>query len=242
MSTELTAEKLQAMGRELAEAKWELPERYRLTPEMLAKSDTEQTRLSAAAAMPYGGMSPQEVERARSWTIIGSLRDTLSELERSIGEALVEGRHDLEELQSSRVAVRHQLAERCAIVGRYDLAAEIEPDPVYRDEYLEILKAIWRDDDEWCNCGPLRGSGEHAHIAVSQQVVKAEVWSLRHDQVMMLLKCNCCGFLNVTSMPEHLRRQRELRARARQVVSDMAPMDAAEELKRLGHTTRQLLK
>lgn len=242
MSENLTAEQIKSMGRELSEAKWELPERYRLTPELLAKSDAEQARLAAMSALPYGGMSPQDAERARSWTIIDSLRNTLSELERMIGEAVVTGREDLEELKESRQALRHRMAERLAIVGRYDLAAEIEPDPAYFDEYVRILEAVFREDDEWCDCGPLRGSGDYAQLEVSQQVVKGEVWSLKHDGVMMLLKCNACGFMNVTSLPKHLRRQRELRARAHQVAGSLAPVDAAKELELRGHTTRQLLK
>jgi hypothetical protein len=209
---------------------------------MLAKSDAEQARLATMAALPFGGMSPQEVERARSWTIIESLRGALEELEKLVGEALVSGRDDLQELQTSRTALRHQLAERLAIVGRYDLAAEIEPDPVYQDEYVKILEAVFREDDEWCDCGPLRGSGEYAEIEISQQVVKAEVWSLKHNQMMMLLKCNGCGFLNVASLPNHLKRARSLRVRAQQVAGGMTPEDAAKELQLRGHTTRQLLK
>lgn len=243
MSKELSAEQIKAIGRELESGRWTLPERYRLTPEMLAECDADQKRLAAAAVLPYGGMSPLDIERVRSVVLAENLRVTLDELEKQISRVIVTGEGgDLEELRTSRRALRHSLAERLAITGRYDLAAEIEPESAYRDRYVAILDAVLREDDEWCNCGELRGSGEHVNLTVSQQVVDEEIFSIRHGQIMMLLKCNSCGFLNVSSLPNHIANQRSLRARARQVAGSLSPAEAEQELSKRGHTSVRLLR
>lgn len=247
---ELTPKQIAAKGRELEQAKWDLPKKFQLTPDLLAKSDEEQARLAAAAALPFGSMSPQDAERARSVVIAENLRNTLDELKRQIGIALTTGKGNLEELREAVIAVRHQRAERLAICGRYDLATAEEPDPVYRDHYLAILEAVWREDDETCSCEDVRGSGEHANITVSRQYVVEEIWSLKHGAVVPLVKCNVCGHLNaVPVIPKQLQQQRALRAKALQLVGQpdaqgrvMSPEQAERTLTAQGHTAAKLLK
>lgn len=247
---ELTPEQVAAKGREIEQAKWELPKKFQITKEMLAKSDEEQARLAAAAALPFGSMSPQDAERARSVVIAENLRNTLVDLRNQIGIAITTGEGNLEELREAVVAVRHQRAERLAIIGRYDLAAAEEPDPVFKAHYIEILEAVWRDDDEACSCEDVRGSGEHADITVPRHFIKEEIWSLKHSAVVPLVKCNVCGHLNaVPVIPRQLQRQRALRAKALQLVGQpdaqervMSPEQAARTLTAQGHTAAKLLK
>lgn len=231
---------LAARGRQIDEEVWRLPEKYRLTPKMLAESDAQQAELAKAANLPFGQMSPQDAERARSVVIAENLRTNLEQVRKLIAAAILSGQGDLKELQAIAVAIRHQRAERLAIIGRYDLAAGEEPDVTYRDRYLKILEAVWRDDEEWCDCPDHRGSGAHAGITVSRQHVVEEIWSMKHAAIMPLLRCGGCGTLNVAPLPKHIRDQRLLRVRARQLVEKLNPTEAAVELTKHGHDKRLL--
>lgn len=255
-----TGQQIAAQGQALDAAKWELPKRYRLQSELLSlppeelkkrdpemfalweRTKEEQAKLAAAAALPYGQMSPQDAERARSVTIVKSLRATLADLNRRISAVILSGEErDLGELQAAKIAVRHQLAERWAIVGRYDLAAETEPDKAYRDEYLAILGAVWRDDSETCSCETVhRGSGEHSNISVPTTFVKADIFSLKHAKVVSLMKCPC-GFMNAIETPAHIIKQRAGRARALQMARHLSIDDAAVTLRAAGLTTQAIV-
>lgn len=254
-------QQIAAQGRELSEAKWQLPKKFRLQSELLAlppeelkrrdpemaalwtRTQEEQAKLAEAAVSPFGQQTPQEMERARSVTIAENLRGTLNDLNNRISAAIISGQEgSLDELQKSRIAVKHALAERWAIVGRYDLAFSEEPDPVYRDHYLATLEAIWRDDSVWCQCDDHRGSGLHTDITVSKQYVKEEVWSLKEGRMVFLLACSGCPILNaVAVLPEHLRQQRSHRQRARSLAANLSPEEAARVLSQRGHTTSKLL-
>lgn len=246
---ELTPEQVAAMGRELEQAKWVLPARFSLTKEMLAKSDEEQARLAATMALPFGSMSPQDAERARAVVIAENLRNTLDDLQKQIGVAITTGEGNLEELREAVIAVKHQRAQYLATIGRYDLAAQIEPQKEYRDHYLAILEAVWRDDEEVCSCEDVRGSGEHANITVPRHFISEDIWSLRHSAVVSLVKCSVCGDMNAVPTPKHLQQQRALRAKALQLVGQpdaqgrlLSPEQAARALTAQGHTADKLLK
>jgi len=247
---ELTPEQIAAMGRELEQSKWSLPAKFTLTKEMLAKSDEEQARLAAAAALPFGSMSPQDAERARSVVIAENLRNTLIDLRKQIGFALTTGEGNLGELREAVIAVRHQRAQYLATMGRYDLAITEETDPAYRARYLSILEAVYRDDAETCSCEDVRGSGEHTSVSITPLYVREEVFSIKHGQVVFLIACSSCPYLNaVPVIPERLQQQRALRAKALQLVGQpdaqgrvMPPEQAARTLTAQGHTAAKLLR
>lgn len=251
---------LKERGRQFDAEKWHLPKRFRLQSELLAlpldelkerdpemfalweRTKKEQATLAVAAASPFGTMSPQDMERARSVTIAENLRDRLYGLNRLLSASIVSGGNDVDDLQVARIAVRHELAERQAVIGRYDLATENEPDPAYRDEYLAILEAIWRDDEETCDCGEHRGSGQQAEISVPQSYVKMDVFSLKHAKVVSLMKCNKCGFMNAVDTPAEISRMRAHRARAQQLAGHLGPEEAGNLLRQRGHSTNGLMK
>lgn len=257
----LSKEQVAARGRELAASEWKLPKRYRLQasllalpPEELKKKDPEmydlwenakqeQERLAARFASPHARLSSQEIFRARSVQRAEEVRNDIERLNHQIAETLVTGGDgNIAELQAAKVALKHKRAEYLATHGRYDLAFEEEPDPQYREHYLAILDAVYREDDEWCKCGPHRGSGEHANITVSQQHVAEEVYSLKHAKVMPLLRCGGCGTLNVAALPDHIRELRSHRSKALQIAGHLNPDEAAKKLVSIGHTSAKLLK
>jgi len=136
----------------------------------------------------------------------------------------------LQELQDARHHIAARLAEAYASIGRFDLAAEIEPREETRAEYVEILEAINRPDDEWCSCGPGR------------DYVLRDVLSLRHGRVMTARRCGGCKLLNVTGLPPHIAEQRAHRAKAHALVAGKSPEEAKAVLTAQGHTAEKLIK
>lgn len=235
--------KIAATGREIEEATWTLPANLRLTDLNLAAVKAQERIWATTAASPYANTSSVEFERARSVRIAEELRATLADISRRIGLAITTGEGNLDSLRADQLELKHQLAERYAVFGRYDLAAEVEPQTAYRDQYIAILEAVWRDDDVWCECEPHRAQGTSS-AQFTNKVAVQDVWSIKHGVVMTLLRCNAkgCGFLNVGHLPSDLAAQRAHRATAQQVAGNLSPDEAAKELRARQHTAQRLLK
>ncbi len=257
--TPLNEQQIAAQGRALEQSKWRLPKQYELNAALLAlppdelkkkdpelfalwqkvQADEKQLREAAASGAT---LSSQDAFRARAAQRAEEHRVTIANLNKQIAEVIVNGAEgNLDELQAAKIAIRHRRAEQLALLGRFDLASQEEPDPVYRDRYLAILDAVMRDDGEWCDCSDLHGSGEHSHISVTRQHISEEVYSLKHAKVMPVIRCSGCGGLNVMDAPKHLLQQRAHRVRAKQIAGDLLPVDAAERLRVKGHTTEKLI-
>jgi len=256
----LSEKQIAARGRELSEAKWELPKRFRLNaallslpakelqkkdPEMFAlweRTREEQARLAANAAAPHSRPSSQEMFRARSVQRAEELRNTIDLLNQRIGLVLTaDGDGNLAELQKARTTLKHRRAEQLAIHGRYDLAFQEEPQPEYREYYLAVLDAIWREDEARCGCSDHFGSGEHANINVPSWNAKKDVWSIKHGRMVTLMKCSKCPFMNAVDTPAHVREMRAHRARAAQLAGKLSISDAANTLAGRGLTSAKLL-
>jgi hypothetical protein len=266
MSSDAPSEQqVAAKGRALEAARWELPKPFRLRrellalpPEQLKEKDPEmyalwerikadEKRLAASMAMPFEQMPAQDIYRARAVQRSEEHKATIARLDKEIGQAIVVGGESLEALQATKRALRHRLAEQYALMGRYDLAAEAEPDPILCGHYLDILEAVWRDDDgdgSHCGCPPIRGSGEYADLTVPSWNQKEEIFSIKHGRVVTLMQCSNskCGFMNAIDPPAHILQQRRHRDRAMQMAGKMSPEDAAKTLRAAGHTTTKLLK
>jgi hypothetical protein len=248
-----------AQGRSLEAARWELPAKYRLTasllelpPEELKEKDPEMyalwqrvqadEKLLREAAASGATMSSQDAFRARAAQRAEEHRVTIANLDKQIAQVAFGGiEGNLDELQAAKIAIRHRMAEQLAILGRFDLAAASEPDPVFRDRYMGLLDAVMRNDSEWCDCGDLHGSGEWSHISVTRQHIAEEVYSLKHARVMPVIRCSGCGGLNVMDAPKHLLQQRAHRARARQIAGHLSKEEATIALTAKGLTTQKLI-
>lgn len=258
--TPLSKQQIAAQGRALEESTWHLPARYELqasslelppdelkekNPEMFAlwqkvQADEKRLRESAASGVT---LSSQDMFRARAAQRAEEHRVTIANLDKQIAEIAFGGAEgDLDELQAAKIAVRHRRAQELALMGRYDLAAQETPDPAYRDHYMKILDAVFRDDGESCECPKeVRGSGEHTKISVPSQHIAEEIYSIKHARLMPVLRCGTCGDLNVADAPRHLLEQRAHRVRAMQIAGTLLPTEAAAKLAAKGHTTEALI-
>ncbi len=141
--------------------KWELPPRLRMdSAEKLAAADAAQRELARKVQSPFASVSPSERERERAARLVAEHKATAELLGGYI--LVTQRREDLSggerrQLAAAREAlpvILTQLAEAYAATGRYDKAAEYEPDEGKRDEYLRIWEAVWKNDGEWCDCPP----------------------------------------------------------------------------------------
>jgi len=201
----------------------ELPDSLKISnPQVLEQAEQMRADLIQRANSPFARMSPQEQTRARAFKISEELQNDLDIISEQIARG--EATH---ELKAAQFTIASQLAEQLAITGNYERAYEIDPREEYRAEYRGILEAINRDDEESCGCPPGR------------TFVKADVFSLKHGRTVTLIKCQC-GYLNARPITAELSKQREHRAKAQSLVGDLSPADAAERLRAIGHTTKQL--
>lgn len=211
------------------EGKWELPEALRITdPLVLAQSEQMRTELTKRAQSPFAHLSPQEQERHQAGIMATHLEGELQHLSEQIVKVLTVGGGDLDELAEAKKAIAARLAEAYASLGRYDLAFEIDPRSEHRAEHLEILEAMKRPDDEWCECGPGR------------DFIKRDV-ILPNGERRILRACSGCKTVNLVFIPKHLAQQRARRAKARTMVAGMSIEDAANHLRARGHTHENLI-
>jgi|SRR6476620_4124895 len=103
-----------------------------------------------------------------------------------------------------------EVAEAWAILGRYDLAVELDPRPA--TGYAEIWRAI-TEPTEWCGhgVGP-RIKGQHP------QYREKEVWNVLTGSWSNVLRCSECGHRQVGPLPKHLVKQEEKRAEFKRLV------------------------
>ncbi len=214
--------------------RWSLPETLDLnkSPELLAKTLEWQKELSIRANSPFARLSPQEHARAQALRMIPDLENSLKSVRGEIAKSTLVNGNDSPSLRDAYEAehvLQARLAEAHAQTGRYDLAASIDPRPAHRDEWQSIMEAVVRDDDETCKCAPGR------------EVVELEIFSVKHNRVMPLIKCSGCGKRTVKVIPRELALQRAHRAKARELVGNAIPGDAGAILRKAGHTSETLL-
>lgn len=181
--------------------KWELPLRLRWSDEnpefeeLVRRSEAKQKEWEAKTNKPFARQTPLDAERGMARIRIQAKRDALASL-------------SPDDPMYARVA--GQLAEAYSITGRFDLAAEIDPRPKYRQEWQALADAVMREGDDRCACPNMpRAKGTHPIFQ------ERSVWSLRLNREVFLLRCNNCGFRYTTeSKPAHLVEQEIARAKA----------------------------
>lgn len=180
--------------------RWNLPLPLRLDPEnpeyeeLVRRSEAQQKKWGAKIASPFASKTPQDVERGMAGIKI---------------KAKLEALQGLPEDSDLRPRIQAQLAESYAVTGRFDLAANIDPRPSHRAEWLSLWNAVTREGNERCKCADApRPKGTHP---VFQE---KSVWSIRLGRDVYLLRCNQCGFrYTAEQKPAHLVEQEKERAK-----------------------------
>jgi broad specificity phosphatase PhoE len=120
--------------------KWSLPAVLDINKNPAVREQAAELRkqLEPRAVSPFARLSPQEFARIRARNRIPHLTSALQQVEQEIkvNRGVVYGR----QLQEARDALRARLAENLAILQNFALAAEIHPDPRYRQEYAKQFR------------------------------------------------------------------------------------------------------
>jgi hypothetical protein len=224
--------------RENATGKWELPKPLQINADNLKDFEAALLALVRRSQSPFANLSPSEHARARAARHVEELTAQLKVIERKLGKVFTaRGVEHFDELSDAQKVIWRQLSESHAVTGRFDLAAHYAYDRAEAARLLRIWRAVWRDDAHFCSC-PRTLAGLPQFFAVG------DIWSVKHNREMILVKCAGCRCLNVTTRAEVLAPLKEQRAHRRAALATGAKTPA-EEARLLGarnHTTKGLLK
>ena len=134
-----------------------------------------------------------QTAKAREETARGSL------------QAMLAGNVSVERLNPQR----DRVAEALAMQGKYHDAALEAASPEAKKRYAEIHAAVWRDDEESCECPETTADPRGAKgqtIQLPTTYAEEIVYSEKHGREMPLVRCSLCGDANVTRPGAHLQR------------------------------------
>ncbi|HZG53834.1 MAG TPA: hypothetical protein VEZ40_17150 [Pyrinomonadaceae bacterium] len=225
--------------------KWFLPPKHRLdSAEKLAAADLEQIELSRRTQSPFAQLSAEERERAAAVRLVAEHKATV-ELLRGMIKAhearpgdepkLLRHRRELKAAREALPLVLSQLAEAYATTGYFETAAHYEPDRAKKAFYLRVWRAMWREDGHWCEC-------PNTPTGLPHTFVVNDIYSIRHQRMMPLMKCKRCKCLNVAPLRPELVAQRAHRRTAHGMAAGKSPEEAKALLASHKHTTKDLLQ
>lgn len=113
---------------------------------------------------------------------------------------------------------RDEYAEALADIGNFAEAIDAADNPVLAKEFAESLEAILEDDGTDC------GHGSQRKTAVR------EIFSLKHNAEVVLLRCSECGSVNAVPHPDFVLKARSQRADIRRQLSGLHPLEAKKRM------------
>jgi hypothetical protein len=195
------------------EDKWNLPDAL-LSPEKIAEAAAAQKELALRVNSPYANKTSADIQRFNAGILITETEKLL--------EAI-----PLEDLHST---VREQYAEALAETGNFQKAAEATSIEAKSEFYDSLWDAVWKDDEERCDCAHqefVNGQRKNNIFAESQ------VWSLKHNREMSVIKCGSCSHRNVRPLPDSIQKERALRRRVIELTSGRSKEEAKSILSQL---------
>lgn len=92
---------------------------------------------------------------------------------------------------------REYLAEAYATTGDYEKAVKTTRDKLKRAEWKAVHKAIWKSDDETCDCDDTKTvimvKGKVTPVTHSRMFTVGQVFSHKLNKMVRLVRCNKCG-------------------------------------------------
>lgn len=99
-----------------------------------------------------------------------------------------------------------QLADNLAKQGRFDEAAEAHPDLEMKDYYRSVWEAVWSDDEDLCDCRQPKAIHQGKQVLLQKFQHVRDIYSLRENQEVPLLRCLVCGDMNARPLTTDLQR------------------------------------
>lgn len=113
---------------------------------------------------------------------------------------------------------RDEYAEALATLGKFGNAIAVCSSPERAAMWADIGRAIVQPDDGDCGHG------------IRRQVAEAEVFSLRHNADVVVMRCTECGFMNAKPAPDFLVNARARRQEIRAKYTGLTPLEAKERM------------
>lgn len=113
---------------------------------------------------------------------------------------------------------REEFAEALAAVGLYLYAVAATQDPDRLNAYKRIAAAIAIDDGIDCQHGS------------RHKMAEAEVFSIKHNADVVLLRCTRCQDINAVPVPKFLQDQRSRRQAIRSQYTGLTPLEAKKQM------------
>jgi len=117
---------------------WHLPAALRITNPKVAE-EAAQMRLELARRInsPFARLTPEEFALARATARIEHLEQALLMVQAE--ERNTRGKESRRQLAEARAGLLARIAENLAVLGQYDLAAAVHPDPGHQAEYRKQI-------------------------------------------------------------------------------------------------------
>lgn len=217
-----------------------IPAHLRLTKEQKREAEVRQQELASQINSPYAGLTPEGALQARA----PRLEQEWRQQRRHIHRQMLKGGtvEEMADLSLAYDRASHQLAEALSEQGRFEEAANVEPDKQERALYRAYHRAVMIDDDETCG-DECRAKFERDPGLVFQHGVEKWIISIKHGgRLMPVVICHVCNHRNVRPLPHHLIELRKHRDKAFQLTKGREPHEAAELLRGKRMTTKELFR
>lgn len=212
--------------------------------EVLAQNAENQIawRERFGAASPFLGQTPQTLIYLRATREVSDWQASRGQIQADLLAAHLRG--DAAEVARLDERFRHfstLLGESLAVLGQFELAARVHPNPREQARYLRLKRAVERDDDERCGIECERKFQASPHI-ITRERVEADVFSINHGRFMPAISCTSCGELNVRAPDAPLARARAARRRAQEVAGHLPKQHAPGVLQSAGLVPDKVFK
>lgn len=188
----------------MASKEFPLPEFLELTEERLAENAANQKAWREAAAKVATQLKN---ERPRAALIEADAVAILELLEEEFKAAAEDQDSVREAVSTAALHQRSRLAEALAAQGRFDEAAAVEPKPRKAAEFAAIWEAVQANGVSECTDPAYRTSGSRK---LSNRVHIRDVFSLKEQREMPLIRCSICKRLTVTDLSPEMARAEQI--------------------------------
>lgn len=186
----------------MASEEFPLPDFLELTADRLAENAANQKAWREASAASAGQLAN---ERPRAALIEADALAILDLLEDEYNATDDDGAKSA--ASAAAILQRSRLSEALAAQGRFDEAAAVEPNTRKAAEFAAIWAAVQADGASECTDPAYRTSGSRK---LSNRVHIRDVFSLKRQCEMPLIRCSICKRLTVTELSPEMARAEQI--------------------------------
>lgn len=186
----------------MASEEFPLPEFLELTQDRLAENAANQKAWREASAASAVHLANERPRAALIETDALAILDILEDEFKATADEGVKAT-----VSAAAIHQRSRLSESLAAQGRYDEAAAVEPNARKAAELTAVWEAVQADGISDCTDPAYRTSGSRK---LSNRVHIRDVFSLKRQREMPLIRCSICKRLTVTDLSPEMARAEQI--------------------------------